>query len=66
MECASREMRGAAAAECVPERIYAQFSHKRCPEMRSETHSIAAAPRVLRCAHFMDRAPDWRLPPAKL
>eukprot|EP00974_Lingulodinium_polyedra_P035072 3369691-Lingulodinium_polyedra.AAC.1 len=36
MECTNRELRGAAAVECIPERIYEQLSHESCSEMRRE------------------------------
>eukprot|EP00974_Lingulodinium_polyedra_P128967 11208232-Lingulodinium_polyedra.AAC.1 len=49
MECVHREMRDAATtAECVSERMSEQLSRENCSDMRSETHSVAAAPRATR------------------
>eukprot|EP00974_Lingulodinium_polyedra_P100558 9741825-Lingulodinium_polyedra.AAC.1 len=40
------EMLGAAAAECVSERISEQLSRESCSEMRSDTRAVVAAPRI--------------------
>eukprot|EP00974_Lingulodinium_polyedra_P098063 9506050-Lingulodinium_polyedra.AAC.1 len=53
-ECVNREMRGAAAVECVSERVPEQFSRESYSEVRSETHSIVAAPHISRCALCVD------------
>eukprot|EP00974_Lingulodinium_polyedra_P008907 853542-Lingulodinium_polyedra.AAC.1 len=43
--------------ECVSERVSEQFPRESCSEMRSETHSIVAAPRVSQFARSMRRPP---------
>eukprot|EP00974_Lingulodinium_polyedra_P044713 4288035-Lingulodinium_polyedra.AAC.1 len=45
MECADRDMRGAAAVECISERNSEQFSRESCSAMRSEMRPTPAAPR---------------------
>eukprot|EP00974_Lingulodinium_polyedra_P080875 7835116-Lingulodinium_polyedra.AAC.1 len=50
------EMRRAAAMDCVSEHVSEQLSRESCSEMRSETHSIAAAPRISQSARRMRRA----------
>eukprot|EP00974_Lingulodinium_polyedra_P041566 3991802-Lingulodinium_polyedra.AAC.1 len=57
MERVHRKTRGATAMECVSERIPEQLSRENCPEIRSEMHSAAAAPRMSRFAHSMRQPP---------
>eukprot|EP00974_Lingulodinium_polyedra_P100815 9766522-Lingulodinium_polyedra.AAC.1 len=50
VECANREMSGAAAMECVSDRISEQFSPRAVQECVLEMHYVVAAPRISRCA----------------
>eukprot|EP00974_Lingulodinium_polyedra_P043269 4154714-Lingulodinium_polyedra.AAC.1 len=43
--------------KCVSKRISEQLWRESYKEMRSDTHSAAAAPRILRRAHSMRRPP---------
>eukprot|EP00974_Lingulodinium_polyedra_P052589 5059042-Lingulodinium_polyedra.AAC.1 len=51
MECAHRELRGAATTECVSERISEQLARENRSAMRSNMHSVAATPCVSQFAH---------------
>eukprot|EP00974_Lingulodinium_polyedra_P037726 3618992-Lingulodinium_polyedra.AAC.1 len=42
---------------CSSKRVSEQFSRESCSDMRAETYSTIAVPRVSRCAHFMRRPP---------
>eukprot|EP00974_Lingulodinium_polyedra_P099874 9675358-Lingulodinium_polyedra.AAC.1 len=57
---AHREMRGAAAVECVPERIPDQFLRESCSETRSEIDSVCVAPRSSQFARTMRQQPCGR------
>eukprot|EP00974_Lingulodinium_polyedra_P003237 303651-Lingulodinium_polyedra.AAC.1 len=43
--------------ECVSERMHEQISRESCSGIRSEVHSIVAAPRISQSARFMRRPP---------
>eukprot|EP00974_Lingulodinium_polyedra_P009690 929174-Lingulodinium_polyedra.AAC.1 len=57
MECANCEMRGAEVVACMSERVAEQLAREGCSEMRSDTHSIVAAPRITQFARSMRRPP---------
>eukprot|EP00974_Lingulodinium_polyedra_P102165 9893871-Lingulodinium_polyedra.AAC.1 len=56
-DCVNRETHGAAAMECLSERVSEQLLRVGCSEMRSATHSTAATPRVSRLMHFVPWPP---------